>query len=73
MFKFIRFLSGFLAGAAIGAVAAILFTPASGDELRFRFQERISQLQDGVKSAAAERRMELEEQLAALRAPKSGS
>ena len=70
MRKFISFISGALAGALVGAIAAILFTPSSGEDLRFQLQERVSQLQDTVKSAAAERRAELEEQLAALRAPK---
>jgi gas vesicle protein len=73
MRKLISFLSGALAGAVIGTLAAILFAPSSGEDLRFQFQEKVSQLQDQVKSAAVERRMELEEQLAALRAPKSGS
>lgn len=64
------FLTGLVLGGLVGAVIAILFAPYSGEELRNQMSERAIALQEEVKLAAAERRAELEEQLAALRAPK---
>jgi gas vesicle protein len=72
MRSFIRFMEGFLLGALIGVVVAILLTPFSGDELRLRMREEADRIQGEVKRAASERRAELEEQLAALRSPQKG-
>jgi len=47
----------------------LLLTPSSGDELRTQLQARAQSIQDEVKTAAAERRAELEEQLSNLRKP----
>ncbi len=68
--KFVRFLEGFLLGSLAGAVAAILFAPESGEELRLQFKHEIERVRGEVQSAAVERRAELEEQLAALRTPR---
>jgi len=57
-------------GALVGATLALLFAPTSGEELRFQIQDQSMRVQQDVKHAAAERRVELEEQLAALRAPR---
>jgi gas vesicle protein len=65
------FLTGLILGGLVGAVVALLFAPYSGEELRVQMSDRAIALQEEVKLAAAERRAELEEQLAALRAPKS--
>ena len=65
------FLTGLVLGGLVGAVVAVLFAPASGEELRQQMSERAIALQDEVKLAATERRAELEEQLATLRAPKA--
>jgi gas vesicle protein len=65
------FLTGLVLGGLVGAVIAILFAPYSGEELRHQMSDRATVLQEEVKLAAAERRAELEEQLAALRAPKN--
>ncbi len=67
--KFMRFLEGFLLGGLIGAGAMILMTPESGQEFRSKFQQELERISGEVKSAALERRTELEEQLAALRTP----
>ncbi len=56
-------------GALVGATLALLFAPTSGDELRGQIQDQSARVQEQVKLAAAERRAELEQQLAALRAP----
>ncbi len=73
MNRFLSFISGILMGALVGAALALLFAPASGEELRLQLQERTAQVQAQVKQAAAERRSELEQQLSALRAPKSST
>jgi gas vesicle protein len=69
MNKMISFLTGVVMGALVGATVAILMAPSSGEELRGQIQERSIQLTDDIKSVAAERRAELERELASLRAP----
>ena len=70
MGKVSSFLLGSLVGSAIGAVAAVLMAPTSGDELRNQLTDRAQTLQSEVKNAAAARRAELEQQLAMLKAPR---
>jgi gas vesicle protein len=41
-----EFFAGFLVGALVGAVAALLMAPQSGDETRQRIQERGIELKD---------------------------
>jgi len=71
--KFIRFFEGFFLGGLIGAAAAILLAPETGDELRQQIRDEIQRVRDEVQSAAGTRRAELEEQLSALRAPQKGA
>lgn len=59
MNRTINFLLGAIIGGILGAIIAILLAPTSGDQLRSE-----------IAKAAADRRAELESQLAALRAPK---
>jgi gas vesicle protein len=68
-----NFLSGMVMGTVVGATLAILLAPSSGDELRGQLQSRVDTIQSDVKQAAADRRSELEKQLAELRAPRSAS
>ena len=70
MKRTISFLSGAVMGGLVGAILALLLTPASGDELRAQMQERSKRIQAEVKEAAAARRSELEEQLVSLRKPR---
>ena len=70
MNKALSFLIGAVIGAAVGASVAILLAPSSGEELRAQIQGEIDRIQDEMTHAAEERRAELEEQLAALRAPR---
>jgi gas vesicle protein len=70
MGKVSSFLLGSLVGSAIGAAAAVLMAPTSGDELRHQLTDRAQTLQTEVKNAAAARRAELEQQLAMLKAPR---
>ncbi len=71
MNRVISFLSGAVMGTLVGATLALLFTPASGEELRIKMQEQAQKIQDEVKSATENRRAELEEQLANLRKPQT--
>jgi len=41
-----NFLVGFLAGAAIGAVAGILFAPEKGDKTRQNLRKKVKELSD---------------------------
>jgi len=69
MNKIFSFVIGMLMGAMVGGLIAILLAPSSGEELRGQIQERSIQLSDDIKTVAAERRAELERELAQLRAP----
>jgi gas vesicle protein len=71
MRKATNFLSGFALGGLIGAALALLFAPSSGEELIERVQDEANRIQTEVKQAAIDRRAELEEQLSALREPRS--
>jgi gas vesicle protein len=63
MRKTIFLLVGFVAGAAVGAAAAILLAPSSGTELQGRIRTRAQELLEEGKRAAAARRTELAAQL----------
>jgi gas vesicle protein len=71
MKRTLSFLSGVLTGAVVGGALAILMAPASGQELRTRMRARAESIQAEVQQAAAQRRAELERQLAALRRPQT--
>jgi gas vesicle protein len=65
-----NFLLGAIIGGFIGATVAILLAPYSGEELRTEIRMRTDQVRAEVAQAAADRRAELESQLASLRAPR---
>lgn len=67
--KILRFMEGFLLGAAIGGLLSLLLTPESGDQLRGRISAEVGRIQSEIRSAASERRSELESQLTSLRTP----
>ena len=67
MRKFFSFFAGLLAGAMVGAAAAILLAPYSGSELQGQMRARLQTLVDEGKRAAAARRDELEAQLEAFK------
>jgi gas vesicle protein len=69
MNRSINFLLGAAIGGLIGATVAILLAPSSGEELRTEIGMRTDRIRSEVAKAAADRRAELESQLAALRAP----
>lgn len=70
MNKAIRFLSGAILGAMVGAAVGILLAPTSGDTLQQQIRGRIEAIQGEVRQASQERRRELEQQLTSLRAPR---
>ena len=70
MNKFINFVAGATLGALVGATAALLLAPISGEEMQAQIKDQIEQIQIEVKTAASERRTELEEQLSTLREPR---
>lgn len=69
MNRAVNFLLGAMIGGLIGATVAILLAPSSGEELRGEIHTRTNQIRSEVAQAAADRRAELERQLASLKAP----
>jgi gas vesicle protein len=70
MNKFVNFVAGAALGALVGAAVAVLLAPVSGEELQAQIKEQVEQIQLEVKTAASDRRAELESQLATLREPR---
>ncbi len=70
MGKITGFLAGLMSGAIVGAVSALLLAPTSGRELQSRAREQFDTLVDDAKTAAETKRVQLEAQLATLKAPK---
>jgi gas vesicle protein len=70
MSKVTGFLAGMMSGAIVGSVAALLLAPMSGRDLQSRAREEFDDLLDDAKSAAETKRVQLEAQLEALKAPK---
>jgi len=70
MGKITGFLAGLMSGALVGAVAALLLAPTSGRELQARTREQFDTLVDDARTAAETKRVQLEAQLATLKAPK---
>ena len=69
--RLVSFIAGVMTGAIVGATIALLITPTSGIELRGQISTRAQSIRDEVTAAAAARRADLEQQLAALRAPRT--
>jgi gas vesicle protein len=70
MSKIFNFIIGIMMGGIVGAVVGLLLAPTSGEDMRAQIQEQSIRLRDEVKSVADARRMELERELSALRAPR---
>ncbi len=70
MNKTASFALGALLGVLVGGSIAMLLAPSSGNDLRQQLRDRAQYVQDEVKKASLERRLELEKQLSELRAPR---
>jgi gas vesicle protein len=71
MRRFMMIFTGAVVGALVGAVAALMLAPGSGEELRQRMRDRVGGLRDEVREAYHARRTQLEAELEALRKPGS--
>jgi gas vesicle protein len=63
------FLAGALSGALVGAVAALLLAPMSGERLQIQAREQFDHVMADARAAAESKRAQLEAQLAALKRP----
>lgn len=71
MKKILSFSIGALIGGLVGATLALLFTPESGTELRLQIRDRATSFGDEIRQAVASKRIELQDRLETLRAPKA--
>ena len=71
MKKIVDFTAGLFLGGLVGAAAALLLAPRSGAETRRLLRERIEEVMEEARRAAAERRAELEAQFAAAKRVKT--
>ena len=67
MRRLASFLVGLLIGGLVGGTLALLFAPASGKQFQQQVGETIDRLSSEVRTAAEQRRKELEEELNRLR------
>lgn len=70
MKKLFNFFSGAIIGGIIGGGLVLLFTPYRGEAMRGQISSRLDTLRDEINQARTTRRIELETQLASLRAPR---
>jgi gas vesicle protein len=71
MRKVFSFMAGALCGAVVGGVAALLLTPASGEDLRTQAEAHWQNARNEAQMAMDERRRELENQFELARHPQS--
>ena len=67
MRSFFNFVFGLLSGALVGAAAAMLLAPSSGDELRSRLTSRYQGALANFRSTVEQERRKLEEELDSLK------
>ena len=65
------FLAGALCGALVGAVAALLLAPTSGQKLQIEARGQFDHVVHDARAAAEAKRAQLEAQLAALKKPRA--
>jgi gas vesicle protein len=70
--KIMSFLAGAMSGAVVGATAALLLAPASGEDLRLETRRRYESILAEARQAAADKQAELKAQLEELRKPRRG-
>lgn len=71
MKKALSFFIGALIGGLVGATLAMLFAPESGSELRIQLRQRASSFGEEVRQAVVSKRIELQDRLETMRAPKT--
>ncbi len=67
------FMAGAFCGALVGAVAALLLAPTSGQQLQSDARTQFDRVMADARSAADSKRAQLEAQLAALKKPQPPS
>jgi gas vesicle protein len=70
MRRTLSFFIGATIGGLVGATLALLFAPSSGEELRVQIGDRTQTFAADIRQAANTKRIELQERLEVLRAPK---
>ena len=70
MRRIFGFFIGVTIGGLVGATLALLFTPASGEEVRKQISDRAQTFAADIRQASNTKRIELQERLETLRAPK---
>ena len=71
MRRTMSFFIGIVLGGLVGATLALLFTPESGTELRTEIRDSAQNFTNEIRQAASTKRIELQERLESLRAPKA--
>lgn len=66
MKKLMGFIVGAICGAAVGAVLALIFTPASGEKLRQDVTDKWNEVLEEARKAQEETKRELEEEFGRL-------
>jgi gas vesicle protein len=72
MRKMLAFTAGAMCGAIVGAVAALLLAPMSGNEMQQQARKRFEEVVEEGRKAAQARRAELEEQLRQMQRREEG-
>ena len=70
MRRVFSFFIGAMVGGMVAATLALLFAPASGQEVRTKITDRAQTFAVDIRQAANTKRIELQERLEVLRAPK---
>ncbi|MBI4732127.1 MAG: YtxH domain-containing protein [Chloroflexi bacterium] len=71
MRKFASFTIGAVLGGLVGATLSLLFAPESGANLRAQIRERADAFSAEVRQAVNTKRIELQDRLETMRAPKT--
>jgi gas vesicle protein len=71
MRRVFSFFIGTLIGGVIGAALALLFAPSAGEELRVQINDRAQGLVADIRHATNTQRIELQDRLETLRAPRA--
>jgi gas vesicle protein len=71
MRRVLGFVIGATIGGLIGTIVALLFAPTSGTELRAQINNRAQMFATDIRQAANTKRIELQERLEVLRAPRA--